>query len=223
MTRDVKSDDERDSPSGTGPFHPALLKLWLVLFWVLAAAALLAPMIISQIESSYVAVLQANADVAQWTIIRNPGDMFSVVKKPRDSVPPDFVPAADLQGLKNRRLFENIQAGEILTRADLLDKRVGISNLIDCGPIKSGPYAMSVSVSADEHVVGTRVDVVQIQAGEPVVVLENVLVLALFLNPSRLDRRATLQLDSHEVTRLVQAGEEGLSVELRSREDDKCR
>jgi Flp pilus assembly protein CpaB len=152
----------------------------------------------AQLHADRAEVLVARDRITQWTKIRDPGALFAVDARPSSDLPPNYVPANQLEELKRRRLCVNLEAGTVLA-ADHLVKRDDrtIGDLLE-----PGKRAMTVWISADSSVrffivPGSRVDVVLIKDMKTSVVLENILVLDIDVEPAGRGT-ATLRLDTAE-------------------------
>jgi Flp pilus assembly protein CpaB len=131
-------------------------------------------------------VLVVHTKVTRWTTIRDPEAMFEVVSRRTSKLPPQYVPAAELQELKGRRLRVTLEAGQVLTSDHLLEREVGGLN----SALERGQRAMTVPIEPDRAVgffvvPGARVDVIHSKDGKSSVLLEDILVLAIDLTNPR--------------------------------------
>jgi Flp pilus assembly protein CpaB len=170
-------------------------------------------------------VLYPKQPIGQWSTIREPAEMFDLEATPRRLVEPGAIVLEErekIDTLKGRRLRATVEPGQMLTEDHLLKKEL---NDIDA-MLEKGKRAVSIPITRDGGgffiVPGTRVDVVHSVEGKPSVLLENVLVLAIDINPKADPNTATLQIDNTEqVLKLTAARDKGtLSLVLRAPMDD---
>jgi hypothetical protein len=173
-----------------------------------ASAAMFMPVLLMRMKP--VQVLIARKDIAQWSTIRDPDEMFTTVEKPADLLPRKCVPPEQLAELKHRRFREELKAGEVLTTDHLLVKD---ATGIEIGP-REGKRFMFVAI-------GARADVIDSRNGN--VALKNRPLVAIDVDGE--NATATLEVESGEqVITLAQLRDSrSISLLLHPLPDDKAK
>jgi Flp pilus assembly protein CpaB len=202
-------------------------KKFLVVFAGSILVGLLAAFIVhvSGWGKAKVKVLVAKQDVASWTALREPANLFSIEDRKESEVPEDRV--ASLEELADRILIRDLQPGQVLCRSALMaSNKAGVE-----GQLKEGMRAVAVDTDAAMVAGGfvhpdSYVDVIHTHLDEhqePVstVVLQDVHVLAQDQStrtpgekPGSVPATVTLELDPFQAMELAKAKEGGGSIVL---------
>ncbi|HEV2948531.1 MAG TPA: Flp pilus assembly protein CpaB [Gemmataceae bacterium] len=200
----------------------------LMIFASSVLVGLLAALAVGQIagwRKAKVKVLVAKQDVASWTALREPANLFSIEDRKESEVPEDHV--ASLEELADRILIRDLQPGQVLCRSALMaSNKAGVE-----GQLKEGMRAVAVDTDAAMVAGGfvhpdSYVDVIHTHLDEhqePVstVVLQDVHVLAQDQStrtpgdkPGSVPATVTLELDPFQAMELAKAKEGGGSIVL---------
>jgi len=180
-------------------------------------------------DKEMVTVVQAKKNITQWTIVKDPKELFEQKDIQKSKAHANFYPATDFDKLSGRRFKTALGQGEELTQEHLLDP--GAQEMET--RVKKGMRALALPISADKGVgfwvvPGNYVDLVHTVNGRSELLMENILVLAIDLNPNRTPEKpgmiggtATLQLDPAQVLKVTGAKDRGtISLVMRSAGDD---
>ena len=206
----------------------------MILMVVAVVCGLVASYLTSQLiaqKNRKVQLVVATKAVPQWSMIKNPDEMFKVVEWAESEAPSGFI--TDPKELKDRQALKDIEQEKPVTAAMLVDKnKLGMEALL---PPKTRGVAINVNVAsavAGFIQPGSKVDIVHVMRSgsnaEAKMVLENVLVRAVDQQPVRPEDKAamipttvTLQLSPEQSLKLCNYTSGGnLTLLLRPIGDD---
>jgi Flp pilus assembly protein CpaB len=168
----------------------------MILMVVAVVCGLVASYLTSQLiaqKNKKVQLVVAKKAVAQWSMIKNPDEMFEIREWAESEAPSGAI--ADIKELKDRQALKDIEQDKPVTQAMLVDKnKLGMEALL--APKTRG---MAINVSVASAVAGfiqpgSKVDIVHAGRGgaDAKMVLENVLVRAVDQQPVRPEDKAAM-------------------------------
>jgi pilus assembly protein CpaB len=204
----------------------------MILMVVAVVCGLVASYLTSQLiaqKNKKVLLAVAKKPVQQWSMIKNPEDMFEMREWTESDAPTG--PITDLKELQGRQVLKDIEQDKPVTVSMLLDKnKAGLDALL-----KQGTRGVAINVNVASAVAGfiqpgSKVDIVHsMRSGQDAkLVLEDVLVRAVDQQPVRPEDKAamipttvTLQLTPEQSLKLCGYKDSGtLTLLLRPIGDD---
>lgn len=202
---------------------------------VLMGVAIICGLVASYMTSRLIAENKEEVDVwkakdkyVQWKRLTDPENMFEKAKMLKTQAPKNHVQAItpnDLVALKNKPLRRELNAGDILTLDDVMQKGASLDTALPAGKVAKAVRITPETAVAYFVVPGTHVDVYHVRQNEAKRILEDVLIRAIDLGTERPEQgpglvgaTATLELDSDQARELLRYGG-AVELVLRSSED----